>query len=278
MFVRLGEFILCLFLICSSFNSGKYDPIYTSEDFREVILEGKPVLDVEGLSPEENHRLLEAILKFGDNWTEVEAYMGSRTKEECIRHFVRLPLEDPFLDQHHNALGLEGSTNNNSDYLPFSDVVNPILTQLAFLASMISPPIAAASAKAALQEFSKLHKKYSKPSAQRTASTPYGSGTIVSGYVADDVLKAVKFPHVLALLPNSDVKESEISGSDEMLKDPANIRHVCLEILNAAAIKAGELADKEYRQLVSGIFDLIQIQMKKIEQALTRASDLIGVG
>ncbi|XP_036355125.1 SWI/SNF complex subunit SMARCC1-like [Octopus sinensis] len=42
--------------------------------------------------------LLEGIEKYRDDWHRVSAHVGSRTHDDCILHFLRLPVEDPFLN------------------------------------------------------------------------------------------------------------------------------------------------------------------------------------
>ena len=35
---------------------------------------------------------------FKDDWNKVAEHVGTRTQDECILHFLRLPIEDPFLE------------------------------------------------------------------------------------------------------------------------------------------------------------------------------------
>lgn len=42
--------------------------------------------------------LLEALELYRDDWNRVCQHVGSRTQDECILHFLRLPIEDPYLD------------------------------------------------------------------------------------------------------------------------------------------------------------------------------------
>uniref|UniRef100_A0A6G1S4G1 SWI/SNF complex subunit SMARCC2 n=1 Tax=Aceria tosichella TaxID=561515 RepID=A0A6G1S4G1_9ACAR len=95
--------------------------------------------------------LLEAIELFKDDWHKVCKHVGNRRQDECILHFLRLPIEDPFL--------LEDERPSPAvDYqpIPFSKSGNPLMSTLAFLASDVDSKIAASAAKAALKEFSRL--------------------------------------------------------------------------------------------------------------------------
>lgn len=42
--------------------------------------------------------LLEALELYRDDWNKVCEHVGTRTQDECILHFLRLPIEDPYLE------------------------------------------------------------------------------------------------------------------------------------------------------------------------------------
>ena len=52
--------------------------------------------------------LLEALEMYRDDWNKVSEHVGSRTQDECILHFLRLPIEDGYLEDGPNALGEGG--------------------------------------------------------------------------------------------------------------------------------------------------------------------------
>ncbi|XP_061177984.1 SWI/SNF complex subunit SMARCC2-like [Saccostrea echinata] len=96
--------------------------------------------------------LLEGLEMYKDDWNKVSEHVGSRTQDECILHFLRLPIEDPFLEEsdfsHAGPLAYQP--------VPFSQTGNPIMSTVAFLASVVDPRVAGAAAKSALEEFSKM--------------------------------------------------------------------------------------------------------------------------
>ena len=49
--------------------------------------------------------LLEALEMYKDDWNKVCEHIGTRTQDECILHFLRLPIEDPYLDNSIAPLG-----------------------------------------------------------------------------------------------------------------------------------------------------------------------------
>lgn len=71
--------------------------------------------------------------------------MGTRTQDECILHFLRLPIEDPYMED----LTLPKGPLSYQP-IPFSQQGNPVMSTVAFLASVVDPRIAASAAKAAL--------------------------------------------------------------------------------------------------------------------------------
>ncbi|XP_038076785.1 SWI/SNF complex subunit SMARCC2-like [Patiria miniata] len=95
--------------------------------------------------------LLEALEMYRDDWNKVSEHVGSRTQDECILHFLRLPIEDTYLEDGPNALG-----PLSYQPIPFSQSGNPLMSTVAFLASAVDPRVASAAAKAAIAEFSKM--------------------------------------------------------------------------------------------------------------------------
>lgn len=42
---------------------------------------------------------------YKDDWNKVAEHVSSRTQDECILHFLRLPIEDPYLEDSTGSLG-----------------------------------------------------------------------------------------------------------------------------------------------------------------------------
>lgn len=89
--------------------------------------------------------LLQALEMYKDDWNKVSEHVGSRTQDECILHFLRLPIEDPYLENSDASLGPLAYQP-----VPFSQSGNPVMSTVAFLASVVDPRVASAAAKAAL--------------------------------------------------------------------------------------------------------------------------------
>ena len=89
---------------------------------------------------------------YKDDWNKVCEHVGTRTQDECILKFLQLPIEDPYLEGNGCASGPLAYPT-----IPFSQSGNPVMSTVAFLASVVDPRVASAAAKAALEEFSKMH-------------------------------------------------------------------------------------------------------------------------
>ena len=49
--------------------------------------------------------LLEALELYKDDWNKVSEHVGSRTQDECILQFLRLPIEDTYLEEDFGHIG-----------------------------------------------------------------------------------------------------------------------------------------------------------------------------
>jgi SWI/SNF related-matrix-associated actin-dependent regulator of chromatin subfamily C len=100
-------------------------------------------------------QLLEGIEMYGEDWDAVAQHVGTRSRDACIIKFIRLPIEDPFLEDDLSrlvapSLPSESAGTEKSKTPLFADAGNPLMAQIAFLATSVSPDVAAAAARAAL--------------------------------------------------------------------------------------------------------------------------------
>lgn len=100
--------------------------------------------------------LLEGLEMYKDDWNKVCEHVGTRTQDECILKFLQLPIEDPYLDPTTTQFNQAPLGPLAYQPLPFSQTGNPVMSTVAFLASMVDPRIASAAAKAAIAEFTKM--------------------------------------------------------------------------------------------------------------------------
>ncbi|KAJ3368487.1 hypothetical protein GGF31_006306 [Allomyces arbusculus] len=88
--------------------------------------------------------LLEGIEMHDKDWSAIAAHVGTKTRDQCILQFLKVPIEDPYLGVPAKDLGPLQFHRN-----AFNDVENPILSLVAFLSSAVSPHVAKAVTEAA---------------------------------------------------------------------------------------------------------------------------------
>uniref|UniRef100_A0A8D0A5Y7 SWI/SNF related BAF chromatin remodeling complex subunit C1b n=1 Tax=Sander lucioperca TaxID=283035 RepID=A0A8D0A5Y7_SANLU len=176
--------------------------------------------------------LLEALEVYRDDWNKVSEHVGSRTQDECILHFLRLPIEDPYLEDSSASLGPLAYQP-----VPFSQSENPVMSTVAFLASVVDPRVASSAAKAALGE--------------RTER-----GMLIN----DD-----------ESLGRGDVDEGRVMEQDLV---EGSVATAAAAALSSAATKAKHLAAVEERKIKSLVALLVETQMKKLEIKLRHFEEL----
>uniref|UniRef100_A0A8C6KWM2 SWI/SNF related BAF chromatin remodeling complex subunit C1b n=1 Tax=Nothobranchius furzeri TaxID=105023 RepID=A0A8C6KWM2_NOTFU len=179
--------------------------------------------------------LLEALEVYRDDWNKVSEHVGSRTQDECILHFLRLPIEDPYLEDSSASLGPLAYQP-----VPFSQSENPVMSTVAFLASVVDPRVASAAAKAAMGERTG---KRRSCCATRKVCRRDGEG--------EDGRRTMEMELVEGSVP--------VAAAAALL---------------SAASKAKHLAAVEERKIKSLVALLVETQMKKLEIKLRHFEEL----
>nr|MBE5726410.1 moira [Cucujiformia] len=246
--------------------------------------------------------LLEGLEMYKDDWNKVCEHVGSRTQDECILHFLRLPIEDPYLEDP-EAGGPLGPLAYQP--IPFSKAGNPIMSTVAFLASIVDPRVAAAAAKSAMNEFASI--KEEVPAAVMDAHLKNVEASSAEGKY--DPAANLALTNIAGTVPDKDEEEKikkedskeedkaedqkkngeenedkagdkdkseqmELEKDDKM--DSTDVRTEKIAIkesemqsaaaaaLAAAAVKAKHLAAFEERKIKSLVALLVETQMKKL--------------
>jgi hypothetical protein len=135
---------------CVSCSKQYKDGYESSKDFicppcyhRNKLSEGSNAADYKSTSwsEQENLLLFEGLEMYPTDWQLIAQHVSTKTKEDCILHYLELPIADPRLDAKLNKL-LTLSTKCNTN----AHVDNPIMSVVAFLASNVTPQVAAIAA------------------------------------------------------------------------------------------------------------------------------------
>jgi SWI/SNF-related matrix-associated actin-dependent regulator of chromatin subfamily C len=227
--------------------------------------------------------LLEGIEMFDDDWTAIEEHVGTRSAHQCIRKFLELPIEDPYLERESEAaLGPLRYAR-----VPFEKADNPIMSVVSFLAGVVEPGPAADAAKAALNELTDqdagrqkgtdAEEKVDKDGEQRDSemkdddSRP-GVGTPVPK--VEPITSA-------AATPNADTRSSEpphkdANGASGFTKSVSRSRAARAAdlALNASAKAASALATKEETHIRSTLTSLVKLTLTKLELKMAQFEEM----
>lgn len=196
-------------------------------------------------SDQETLLLLEGMEMFGDDWDRISEHVATRTREECISHFLQLPIEDEYLINE-GGLGINGTGGASAaramgrvDKLPFSQPDHPVLSVVAFLASVVDPEVAA---KAANETVTEMQAQLKKKAERKSVEDGSAVTDKENGDMAVDAEKA--------------------KGGEEEGKDP--LRKAASIALGSAAAKAHLLAAEKSVEITSQIQQLVSLQVQKL--------------
>ncbi|KAH9962840.1 Smarcc1 protein [Russula dissimulans] len=216
--------------------------------------------------------LLEAVEMFDDDWFAIEAHVGTRSAQQCIRKFLELPIEDPYLSSEGEMGALRYSR------VPFEQADNPVMSVVAFLAGVVSPGVAAEAAKTALHDLTadKEDPKPTKESAERTASDENGDAPKdrMDEDTADKSAAHVDAPSSSAA---PDVDDMPVDGQPP--KPVPGVPHskvvrAAKLALSSSAKAASALADAEETQIRSTLAAVIKLTLTKLERKMSQFEEL----
>ncbi|XWS23702.1 hypothetical protein CRYUN_Cryun28dG0037700 [Craigia yunnanensis] len=275
-------------LLCTDcFHDGRFVSDHSSIDFVRVdSTKDYGDLDGESWSDQETLLLLETMEIHNENWNEIAEHVGTKSKAQCILHFLRLPMEDGLLENmevpsmpksrivsngdgrrlHSNMNGsLPGPSLQDADSesrLPFANSGNPVMAMVAFLASAVGPRVAAACAHASLAALAEdVHKEGSGHSNRMNVESVHGREGGFHGSVHQK--------------ENSSIHSS--FGQNEAEVHPLSAEKVKAAAkagLAAAAMKAKLFADHEEREIQRLSANIINHQLKRLELKLKQFAEV----
>ena len=98
----LMEMFLILGMICNSYQPRLLMMFYCSLKADQYLATSP---EVKPWSEQETLKLLEGMELYRDDWNKVAEHVSSRSQDECVLHFLKLPIQDPYLDEN-SELGI----------------------------------------------------------------------------------------------------------------------------------------------------------------------------
>jgi len=281
-------------------KADEYNKKYADLKSKESVSSGE-------WTDQETVLLLEGLELFKDDWNKVCEHVGSRTQDECILHFLRLPIEDPYLEWDGNGDGSGDGVPNNGGLgpltyqpMPFSKQGNPVMSTVAFLASVVDPRVASAAAKSALEEFSKMKDEvpnalleaHVKNVETAAADAPGGKYDPAYGLSSSGIAGTEPEPEDKEAKDKGEEKKAEVKqeegekttkadggekAGEKGKEGEGGIAAAAAAALAAAAVKAKHLAAVEERKIKSLVALLVETQMKKLEIKLRHFEELEAI-
>ncbi|XP_052731662.1 SWI/SNF complex subunit SWI3C isoform X1 [Vigna angularis] len=287
-------------LLCTDcFHDGRFIIGHSSLDFLRVDLtRDYGELDGENWTDQETLLLLEAMEIYNENWNEIAEHVGTKSKAQCILHFLRLPMEDGKLENINvpsthlssNAMDRDGSgrlhcysngdtagpvhqVRDSDSRLPFANSGNPVMALVAFLASAVGPRVAASCAHAALAVLSVDNSgstsqveapghdnRTNSESIRCRDGGSHGETAVSNNNNNEDKAK------VHGSWGLNDGRTTPLSA--EKVKDAAKAG------LSAAAMKAKLFADHEEREIQRLCANIVNHQLKRLELKLKQFAEI----
>lgn len=94
---------------------------------------------------DELKKLLKAIKSYKNDWFNISKSVGSKTPQECILKFLKLPIEDNFSSLSETDLNLLKYSSN----FPASSIDNPVINNLIFMTQLVDSDVAKAASERA---------------------------------------------------------------------------------------------------------------------------------
>ncbi|KAL4277759.1 hypothetical protein GQ457_03G029690 [Hibiscus cannabinus] len=275
-------------LLCATcFHDGRFVSGHSSIDFVRVdSTKDYEDLDGDSWTDGETLLLLEAMEIYNENWNEIAEHVGTKSKAQCILHFLRLPMEDGLLenlevpsmpkstivsngDSQRLPSNMNGSLPepnlqdaDSESKLPFANSGNPVMSMVAFLASAVGPRVAAACAHASLAALAKDELKEGSGHGNRmnTESVHGGEG----GFHGSNHQKE-----------NSVIQGSfGQNGAEVHPLSAEKVKVAAKAGLAAAAMKAKLFADHEEREIQRLSANIINHQLKRLELKLKQFAEV----
>ncbi|GAA5936994.1 hypothetical protein JCM1841_003406 [Sporobolomyces salmonicolor] len=260
-----GEIALCP----ACYSEGRFPSSLHSGDFVRVDTgDAYAHSEADPWTDQETLLLLEGLEMHQDDWDKVSEHVGTRTKEQCIVRFLKLPIEDRFLE---GAAGGDGVGPIKYAKVPLDKTDNPVMSVVAFLAGAVEKGVAAKAAGEAIEELEKGLKRSAEQAKEREKDQ-------------DDAMEldAAATKEDGDAPTTSEAKEDGAANevdhddtADAASTSPrANIQKAALVALGSAAAKAHALALSEDASLHSLVTSLVDAQVRKLDLKLQHFAQL----
>lgn len=205
--------------------------------------------------------LLEGLENFDDNWEQIANHVGSRTREECVMKFLQLEIQDDYLTGEGEFESATMQALNGRD--PITQLENPVMSVVAFLAQMTEPSVAAAAAGKSVAELRKgLRSKLEKGT---LGAIPKDKGKEKEATAKNEDSMDIDSSR------DADASDAPVPASTDEQSAPASLASVALA---TSAARSAALASHEEREMTRVVAAGVNLTLQKLEIKLAQFAEL----
>ena len=200
--------------------------------------------------------LLEGLENYDEDWKQIAAHVGTRTREECVMKFLQLEIQDRYLEDEPDHGSATLRALNGRD--PVNQLENPVMSVVSFLAQMADPAVVAAAAGRSVD-------------AMRTElrnGLEKGMGGSASGKDKEAVKAEDSMEVDAGTDADADTAAPVSNGGSHPVSDLATIG------LASAAARAGALVSHEEREMTRLVGAAVNLTLQKFELKLAQFTEM----
>jgi SWI/SNF related-matrix-associated actin-dependent regulator of chromatin subfamily C len=238
-------------------KNGEVGKQYRTADFVQIRNTDSSLIPsrIRKWTDEEELLLLEALEMYDDDWGKIADYVGTRTREECVNHFLQVTIEDEYLEPElpANALGYLGEKDRP---VPFSEVQNPVLSVMTFLAGLVDPSVASAAVGRSVAETEKAMRQRIE-----AAKSEKGKDKDSEGGAVQESTDAMEIEHTTTTTTTTTTRLTALQTATTLP-------------FAMAASRANALASHEERTLTRLVHIATNLQLQKLHLKMQQFSEL----
>jgi SWI/SNF related-matrix-associated actin-dependent regulator of chromatin subfamily C len=218
--------------------------------------------------------LLEGLEMYDEEWSKIADHVGTRTREECVLKFLQLEIEDDFVEpsrdaQPHPALAMSYLGEGRA---PFSQVYNPVLSTMAYLAGIADPSVTAAAVGKSVEAMQRSIKERIE---NGTAKSQKGKEKAADSGATEDAAPAEPANNNNNNSGDAmDVETGVVATTQKDKQTSASQQPLITLPFALTAARASALASHEERNLTRMIHTATNLQIEKLDVKLQQFSDL----
>lgn len=226
----------------------------------------KQRLSEDDWSPKELANLLLGIKNHKNDWYKIAEVVGSRTPQECILKFLKLPIEDDFNKLSDKDLGILKFASN----FPVLSADNPVISNLIFMTNLVDSDVvksACTNASKVIDEelFKRVEEAYGKT--KKATAGEDGLSSQDNSVIKEDSIESNGNGESSSELNEDIKKEFEVYSSSDLLGEAAT---AVLGSVGARSHLFANYEEREMQRITSTILNQelnkIGVKIKKIDE------------